>query len=63
MWKDKFQTASFVELARKLRSYRYDIRSHETNIAIPQGIYMVAYPFALPFDKQMNFTVKEQQYG
>lgn len=63
MWKEQFSTDNFVELAQKLRSYRYDIRCHETNIAIQQGIYMVAYPFALPYDKQMNFIVKEQKYG
>ena len=61
LWKDKFKTEKFVELARILRSYRYDIRCHETNIAIPQGVYMVAYSFALPFDKQMNFCVKENR--
>jgi DNA (cytosine-5)-methyltransferase 1 len=43
-----------------LRSYRFDIRCHETNIAIPKGIYMVSYPFTLPFGKQMNFSVKPQ---
>ena len=59
MWKDKFNADTFNELARLLRSYRYDIRSHETNIAIPTGVYMVAYPFALPYDKQMNFIIKE----
>lgn len=63
LWKDKFNASDFPELARTLRSYRYDIRCHETNIAIPQGVYMVAYPFALPYDKQMNFIVKEYQYG
>lgn len=63
MWKDKFKADSFVELARRLRTFRYDIRCHETNIAIPHGVYMVAYPFALPYDKQMNFIVKEQKYG
>lgn len=60
MWKDKFQADSFTELARTLRSYRYDIRCHETNIAIPAGVYMVTYPFALPYDKQMNFIMKER---
>ena len=63
MWQDKFKTDNFLDLARKLRSYRYDIRCHETNIAIPQGVYMVTYPFALPYDKQMNFIVKEKKYG
>ena len=59
MWGDQFNKDNFVELARALRNYRFDIRCHETNIAIPQGVYMVAYPFALPYDKQMNFYVKE----
>lgn len=60
MWGDAFDKDSFVELARTLRSYRFDVRCHETNIAIPQGVYMVAYPFALPYDKQMNFFVREE---
>lgn len=60
MWKDTFKIDRFIELAKILRSYRFDVRCHETNIAIPQGVYMVAYPFALPYDKQMNFTVKEE---
>jgi len=59
MWGNHFKKESFVELARTLRDYRFDIRCHETNIAIPQGVYMVAYPFALPYDKQMNFYVRE----
>ena len=59
MWKDKFGKGDFVELAKTLRTYRYDIRCHETNITIPQGVYMVAYPFALPLDKQMNFYLKD----
>lgn len=63
MWGDTFKMESFVKLARLLRGYRFDVRCHETNIAIPQGVYMVAYPFALPFDKQMNFFVKESNNG
>ncbi len=63
MWKDIFAKDNFVELAKTLRSYRYDVRCHETNIAIPQGVYMVAYPFALPYDKQMNFFVREEGIG
>lgn len=64
MWKDAFKKENFVELAKTLRSYRFDVRCHETNIAIPQGVYMVAYPFALPYDKQMNFIVKDgDSYG
>jgi len=63
MWKDAFHGTDFLDLAQKLRNYRFDVRCHETNIAIPQGVYMVAYPFALPYDKQMNFIVKEVANG
>ena len=59
MWGNTFEKDSFIELAKELRRYRFDVRCHETNIAIPQGVYMVAYPFALPYDKQMNFFVRE----
>lgn len=59
MWGNQFEKENFIELAKVLRSYRFDVRCHETNIAIPQGVYMVAYPFALPYDKQMNFYIKE----
>lgn len=61
LWHKEFNENSFIELAKKLRSYRFDIRSHETNIAIPEGVYMVAYPFALPYDKQMNFAFREER--
>ena len=59
MWGNTFAKDSFIELEKELRRYRFDVRCHETNIAIPQGVYMVAYPFALPYDKQMNFFVRE----
>ena len=61
MWKDTFDTENFTALARKLRSYRFDVRCHETNVAIQPGVYMVAYPFTLPYDKQMNFYVREEE--
>ena len=51
----------FIPLVKLLRSYRFDIRCHETNIAIPTDVYMVCYPFTLPFGKQMNFAVKPQR--
>lgn len=60
MWGDTFEMENFVQLARLLRGYRFDVRCYETNIAIPRESYMVAYPFTLPFDKQMNFFVKER---
>lgn len=56
-----FGTENFIELVKMLRHYRYDIRCHETNIAIPPDIYMVSYPFTLPFGKQMNFSIKPQR--
>lgn len=58
MWKGEFGTNSFAVLVKKLRDYRFDIRSNETNIAIPEGVYMVAYPFSLPYTKEMNFSVR-----
>lgn len=62
-WRPAFDACDFSDLARTVRSYRYDIRCHETNIAIPQGIYMVAYPFSLPYDKEMNFMIKTNDHG
>lgn len=56
----RFGIANFIQLVNLLRSYRFDIRCHETNIAIPKDVYMVSYPFTLPFGKQMNFSVKPQ---
>lgn len=47
-----------LDIIEELRSYRYDVRCHETNVAIPEGYYMVAYPFTLPLRRQMNFRVK-----
>jgi len=57
----KFRTSSFVELVKMLRSYRFDIRCQETNITMPKDVYMVSYPFTLPFGKQMNFSVRPQR--
>jgi DNA (cytosine-5)-methyltransferase 1 len=56
-----FRTKRFTELVRILRGYRFDIRCHETNIAIPTGVYMVAYPFTLPHRRQMNFSVNQSR--
>ena len=55
---DALGTDEFVEVARYLRRYRFDIRSHETNVAIGPTDYMVAYPFTLPERRQMNFTLR-----
>lgn len=56
----QFGTKNFTDLVKMLRSYRYDIRCYETNVTIPQDVYMVSYPFPLPFGKQMNFSVRPQ---
>lgn len=53
-----FKAHTFDDLARKLRDLRFDVRTRETNIAIPAGRYMIAYPFTLPLKKQMNFSIK-----
>ena len=53
-------TDSFAEIATYLRRFRFDIRSHETNIAIDPEQYMVAYPFTLPARRQMNFAVRDR---
>lgn len=58
MFGGTFGTSNFPQLAKILRQFRFDIRCHETNIAIPTHLYMVAYPFTLPSRKQMNFSVK-----
>ena len=52
-----FRTPTFLDLVKKLRAHRFDIRCHETNVAIPQDSYMVCYPFILPARKQMNFSL------
>jgi DNA (cytosine-5)-methyltransferase 1 len=54
-----FDATEFDALANNLRSLRYDIRTKETNIAIPSNSYMIAYPFTLPMSKQMNFSIKK----
>lgn len=58
LFSDVLETDSFADIARYLRQYRFDIRSHETNIAIGSADYMVAYPFTLPSRRQMNFSVR-----
>lgn len=52
-------SSDFGKISSYLRSYRFDIRSKETNIAIREGYYMVAYPFNLPARRQMNFRVRD----
>ena len=52
------RTEDFRDIAIYLRRFRFDIRSHETNVAIDPENYMVAYPFTLPNRRQMNFSVR-----
>jgi DNA (cytosine-5)-methyltransferase 1 len=59
LFADSFDTEDFVELVNILRGFRFDVRCREINIAIPSGLYMVAYPFTLPHRKQMNFSLKQ----
>lgn len=53
-----FRTDDFNDIATRLRELRYDIRTRETNIAVPKDVYMLAYPFTLPDRRQMNFSIK-----
>lgn len=52
---DWVEDASAIQ---KLREIRFDLRSTETNIAIPGDKFILAYPFTLPLRRQMNFSVK-----
>lgn len=64
LFSNALETEDFQTIALYLRAHRYDIRSHETNVAIPKDVYMVAYPFTLPSKRQMNFTVQASvDYG
>lgn len=57
MFKNLGDSMTFNDIASLLRGYRFDVRSHETNITIPKEVYMVTYPFTLPARKQMNFSI------
>lgn len=59
MFGSVFGTRDFMEIVGILRSYRFDVRSPETNIAITDDVYMVAYPFTLPPRKQMNISLRK----
>jgi DNA (cytosine-5)-methyltransferase 1 len=61
LFKSVLGTESFSEIANYLRQFRFDIRSHETNIAIDRDLYMVAYPFNLPSRRQMNFRLQNRE--
>lgn len=58
MFSSIFGINDFLDLVKYLRSFRFDIRSKELNIAIDKSKYMIAYPFTLPNRKQMNFKLR-----
>jgi len=53
----------FLEEVKNLRQLRFDIRVHETNLTIPQGMFRCCYPFTLGFDKQISVSWKDREYG
>lgn len=53
-----FKKTKWIDLLMYLREFRFDVRSSDINIAIDPDKYMIAYPFALPLRKQMNFKPK-----
>ncbi|MEM9921536.1 MAG: DNA cytosine methyltransferase, partial [Bacteroidota bacterium] len=44
-----------IELVKMLRTISFDIRVHETNRSIPEGLFKFCYPFTLP-EKHMSFV-------
>lgn len=55
-----FQINEFLRLVEYLRSFRFDVRCQEINVAISPDCYMVTYPFTLPNRKQMNFKLENE---
>ena len=53
----------FLSTVRSLRQLRFDVRVHETNLTIPQGMFRCCYPFTLSYDKQVSVSWKEREYG
>ena len=53
----------FLEEVKNLRQLRFDVRVHETNLTIPQGMFRCCYPFTLGFDKQISVSWKDREYG
>ncbi|MHB8600058.1 MAG: DNA cytosine methyltransferase [Ktedonobacteraceae bacterium] len=53
----------FLSSVRSLRQLRFDVRVHETNLTIPQGMFRCCYPFTLSYDKQVSVSWKEREYG
>jgi DNA (cytosine-5)-methyltransferase 1 len=53
----------FLASVKSLRQLRFDVRVHETNLTIPQGMFRCCYPFTLSYDKQVSVSWKEREYG
>jgi len=53
----------FLETVKDLRQLRFDVRVHETNLTIPQGMFRCCYPFTLSIDKQISVSWKEREHG
>lgn len=54
---------NFLEEVKNLRQLKFDVRVHETNVTIPQGMFRCCYPFTLGYDKQISVSWKDQEYG
>lgn len=53
----------FLEIVRDLRRYRFDVRVHETNLTIPQGMFRCCYPFTLSYNKQISVSWRDREHG
>jgi DNA (cytosine-5)-methyltransferase 1 len=54
---------SFIEIVKRLRALRFDIRVYETNRTIPPGMFKVCYPFTLQYEKPIGITWRESEGG
>lgn len=54
---------NFLEEVKNLRQMKFDVRVHETNVTIPQGMFRCCYPFTLGYDKQISVSWKNLEYG
>lgn len=46
---------------KDLRNYGYDIRSHNTNATITEGLFKICYPFTMPRNFKQNITWRNRQ--
>jgi hypothetical protein len=50
----------FLDVVKRLRSLRFDVRVYETNRTIPPGMFKVCYPFTMQYNKPIAITWKDQ---